>query len=250
MRGVSYEEFQELTGMSVRTGTTIDNIKEIFNSSVLPKKTKGIQNELDPSYIKPAWDTTIDNGLIDLFLEDRGFTKDILKAFKVGYCFAGYYSHRLILPILPYGEVLGFTARDLTGTASRKYLFPKGFNAHDYIYTTFEPHTLPSLVFIVEGIFDAWSVVMQGYHAIAIFSKSLSPAQYNKINSLNIKQLFIMLDGDVSLNELRTIKYNLEHFSYTNIIQLPYEYDPCLFLKYNDINNLLALEDTSLKSHI
>lgn len=95
------------------------------------------------------------------YLVKRGVPEDVWRACGIGACLSGKYAGRIIVPVttFPYPAWIGFVARDWTGRAERKYLYPRGmqkgsvmFNDHALRWETDEP------VFAVEGVFDAFSL--------------------------------------------------------------------------------------------
>lgn len=93
------------------------------------------------------------------YLEDRGFGPDIAKYFHLRYCEFGWwhyrdpdgvmqqqsFANRVIIPVYDLdGKLVTFQGRDLTGTSTMKYLFPKELpgtgryllNGHNVIATT------------------------------------------------------------------------------------------------------------------
>lgn len=92
------------------------------------------------------------------YLRARGVDDDTGHDARIGVCLAGKYRGRVVVPVYDATgrELLGWSARDYTGTSDRKYLYPTGMRRAEILYNhrallrkTNEP------VFVVEGVFDA-----------------------------------------------------------------------------------------------
>jgi DNA primase len=125
-----------------------------------------------------------------MYLDERGVTDELAKAFEVGFCLRGEYAFRLILPIRFHGEVVGFTARTVVD-AKPKFRFPPGFPASEYLYN-YDNAAASKLVIIVEGAFDSWRMPLS---AVGLFSKNMSQKQKELIAS-TWRHAVVMLDRD------------------------------------------------------
>ncbi len=208
IKNISWEEFQRVSGIS-KNSYNGDSSKEILDN-IFKKEEKKMEKVVEPiklQYTKPAWEDT--NCLN--FCKKRGFSLFDLDRYGCLYTHAGKYKQRLIIPIPPpfmkttRNRYEGFTARDITGIAKSKYIFPKGFKAHNFIYPTmgcwkrkYPNGDISTPFVIVEGVFDAWSLADFAV-GIAIFGRTLSSAQLNKllnyIPNRNCK-VIVCLDGD------------------------------------------------------
>lgn len=128
------------------------------------------------------------------YLRDRGLGRAAWSAAGIGACFQGYFSERIIIPIMDEAQRNwhGFIARDWTGNAVRKYLYPKGMDRGGLL---FQQHLLkeetsePAL--IVEGVFDALPYVGR---AVACLGKP-THKQFDLL-CRSKRPLCVVLDGD------------------------------------------------------
>jgi DNA primase len=139
------------------------------------------------------------------YLEKRGLTKaDILK-WKIGYCFAGEYRNRIIIPSFDEeGDCSYFIARSYTGD-SYKYKNPPA--SKDIAFNELFINWNEDLV-LVEGVFDA---IVCG-NAVPILGSTLRPGSdlLRKIVQ-NDTPVFIALDPDAAKKERRIIEMLLRY---------------------------------------
>lgn len=136
------------------------------------------------------------------YLLGRGFTPDLWKRADIHACGSGWYTgptktqrvvRRIVVPIkAPDGRWLGWSARDWSGTAVRKYLYPEGMNRGTLFYNaavlTVETDE-PAL--IVEGVFDA---LPHFDVAAACLGK---PSQWQRAMLTSVRRpIAVVLDGD------------------------------------------------------
>lgn len=129
------------------------------------------------------------------YLEQRGLKSYDCREARVGVALWGKLAGRVIVPIFdPQDEQqwLGWVARDYTGKAERKYLYPKGMKRADVIYN--EPalyYDVETPVFLVEGTLDVLSLWPD---AVALLGKPLE-TQMTKLAS-STRPIAVCLDGD------------------------------------------------------
>lgn len=165
-----------------------------------------------------------------LYLENRGITADVARRFGLrfaakswfNYEFEGQrkgqlYENRVIIPVFDMdGKMVSFQGRDITGDASRKYLFPPGFSSTGrYLYNAQSvPKTgeIDTLI-INEGAFDVFATDiaigtagdMRNVMAVGTFGKHLSSggeqsqlAELVRLkNERGIKRVVFMWDSEV-----------------------------------------------------
>ncbi|KAA5603492.1 DNA primase [Roseospira marina] len=108
-----------------------------------------------------------------IYLEQRGFDIDLVRAFGLSYCQDAWWNYtkedgsrggqnfggRVIIPVYDLdGELVTFQGRDVTGTSDRKYLFPATlpatgrflYNGHNVLHTR--------RVVVGEGAFDVMAL--------------------------------------------------------------------------------------------
>ena len=106
------------------------------------------------------------------YLEDRGIDIETATHFGLRYCFSGSFAYqwngeeakqrydsRVIVPIYDMdGTLVSFQGRDITGKASKKYLFPPGFaSTGRYLFNGHRAKSAASIV-VGEGVFDVMSL--------------------------------------------------------------------------------------------
>jgi len=89
------------------------------------------------------------------YLIDRRVDIEMAKYFNLGYIKSGYFGQRIFIPIHDLdGSLVSFQARDITGKAERRYLFPKGFASTARILYNGQNAWRKKRMVIVEGVFD------------------------------------------------------------------------------------------------
>ena len=116
--------------------------------------------------------------------------------------------HRLLIPVFKENgsEPLSWQARDLTGRAERKYLFPAGDQSANWLYD-FQNHRGTTLM-VVEGVFHKWAWDRLGrdlgnplleHMAVASFGKKLTEAQIHLLmGATHISRVIIGWDLDAA----------------------------------------------------
>lgn len=136
--------------------------------------------------------------IISYLMQRRNYTEkkafDIINFFNIKWMDSGYYSDRLIIPIYDsYGSLITFEARDMTGKAEKKALYPRGSPMARMLYNN---HNLEGgHVWITEGIWDAIRLWSFGEPAIATFGAHLSNHQAHILIS-KYSDIFLLYDGD------------------------------------------------------
>ena len=167
-----------------------------YRSNTEVKKTETIA--LPAEYI-PLWKTknTPDFRNAIAYLKKRGITIfDILK-YRIGYCEAGDYSGKIVIPSYDCdGQLNYFVSRAFYSADKFKHKNPKvskdiiGF---DLLINWNEP------IILCEGAFDAIAVKR---NAIPLFGKIIQPALQKKIIEKRVRDIYICLDADALRNAL------------------------------------------------
>lgn len=130
------------------------------------------------------------------YMENRGFDLERLFELDFGYCSGGFYANRIIIPFWESGRVVYWQARDFTKKvpASEKILNPPAssvdigkssvlFNYDDAKHK----HTIV--------VCESWgSALATGRAAIGLNGKTMSLVQMNKILSMDVKNIIVLLD--------------------------------------------------------
>jgi len=166
------------------------------NTDTESKPTQTIQ--LPAEYI-PLWKkkSTPDYRNAIHYLTKRGVTIfDILK-YRIGYCEAGEYSGKIIIPSYDAaGQLNYFVSRAFYKADTQKHKNPK--ISKDIIgFEMFINWSQP--IILCEGSFDAIAIKR---NAIPLFGKIIQPALQKKIIEERVKDIYICLDADALKNAL------------------------------------------------
>lgn len=144
------------------------------------------------------------------YLKSRGIGREQILRYKLGYCEAGEYRHRIIIPSFDENGFLNFFVGrkffDRVGVPYKHGNFCKDIIFNDYLVDWNYPVT------IVEGPFDA---IAAGENAIPLQGKSLDESSklFKKIIEKNVP-VYMALDSDARKSQLKLIsllyKYGVE----------------------------------------
>lgn len=171
------------------------------------------------------------NGRNLAYLENRGITLDIAKYFHLRFCMKGLlsyedqygntkfqdFSKRIIIPVFDLdGQLVSFQARDITGTAEKKYLFPNGFASTGvHLFNGHNVHNTTRIV-VGEGVFDvaATKIALDGdadlrdVVPVGTFGKHLSYgseqsqlAKFIELQKRGVKEVTMMWDGELKATD-------------------------------------------------
>lgn len=116
---------------------------------------------------------------------------------RIGWCSRGFYAQRLIIPIIFDGVVRSFVARDMTGKAEKKVLYPKGTKTSRMLFN-YDHAKKRSRVMLVESVLDA---IAAGPLAMAVFGTSLSATQVGLLLASRAQEIAFVFDGDLAGRE-------------------------------------------------
>jgi DNA primase len=147
------------------------------------------------------------------YLVSRGFKREVLDDFGVGYCCRGVFSGRITIPLRDQsGTLIGYAGRvidDATITPQNpKYLFPgrREFNGDIlefkkslFLYNGHHVTEAVDDLIVVEGFPSAWWITQHGFdNVVALMGSSFSKEQLEFILSAVTSKgrIWIMTDGD------------------------------------------------------
>ena len=146
-----------------------------------------------------------------------------------------YFRNRIIFPIFDIeGEVIGFGARALEADQNPKYLNSKDSLVYSKSRSLYALHHAKShilkegVVYIVEGYFDALSLINQGIHnVVAPLGTALTEDQIRFLKRYT-KQIVLIFDSDAAgINAMkRTLKLLLQEEVEAQVVILPKGKDP------------------------
>ena len=175
----------------------------------------------------------------------RGITQDIIDRFSLKYIPSHevidgvkyYGGKRIFIPVFGEdGELVFWQARDITGKAKNKYLFPKGINKSNFIYNFNSLQKGAKYVILCEGIMDVFGWTKANKLAVALFGKYMSDEQYNLLLSYNIKTIYVALDQD-ALDYSIAIQKRLGQSSIVKFIRMERDSDEC---SRSELNNMFS----------
>lgn len=181
-------------------------ISVLEKTSVKLKKTSTKTDVISlPQEFKPLWIIDINSPEYKnaiFYLKTRNVTiKDILK-YRIGYCTAGEFKNKIIIPSYDEnGSLNYFVARSFYKDDTFKHKNPKV--SKDII--GFELHINWNIpIILVEGAFDAIAIKR---NAIPLFGKTISNTLKKRIIEKNVKEIYICLDNDAKKQSLETAEY-------------------------------------------
>lgn len=207
------------------TGQTFDNIKVDDNHSIEKSKFTNLV------WTMIGEEEVIQSEMIsrDFYLKnieipaqyyiDRGFSKEILEKYDVGYCGirGRQMFDRAIVPIYDHTHqyAVGFTGRSIHEKCNKcnyyhhpkerckffpKWRHSKGFNKEKWLYNYWyakEFITKSKIAILVESPGNVWRLEEAGIHnSLAIFGTALNQGQRELLDQLGIFTIIIMMDND------------------------------------------------------
>jgi len=147
------------------------------------------------------------------YLVGRGFTKETIAKFELGFCSRGLMKDRIAIPLRDsQGALVGYAGRVVDDGAiteeNPKYRFPSvrehggkryEFSKGLFLYNAHTIATPADELVIVEGFAATWWLVQHGfYHTVALMSATCSPEQAALIVGMVPRRgkILIMPDGD------------------------------------------------------
>lgn len=183
-----------------------DEHNSIFNrkyryAGVVESNSGSMQDQvlrLPDEYI-PLWNKS--NSIIRKhalsYLERRGVTPAEILKYQIGYCEAGAYKNKVIVPSYNEHGMLNYFVGRSFYDSEQKHKNPqvsKDVVGFDMLINWDLP------IVICEGVFDAMAIRM---NAIPIFGKSPQSQLQKKIVEKGVSKIYIALDSDAFQNALR-----------------------------------------------
>ena len=125
-----------------------------------PKRKVAVAVDMTSADLKlPGYHSLPIEGKNLKYLANRRVDIETAQYFNLGYISSGYFGKRILIPIHDLdGELVSFQARDITGKAERKYLFPSGFASTGKILYNGQNALGKKHAVLVEGAFDVIGV--------------------------------------------------------------------------------------------
>jgi len=154
------------------------------------------------------------------FLHKRGITDVDIKKYKIGFCDAGLYEGRIIIPSYDDKGLLNyFVGRSFVGE-KMKYKNPnvsRDIIPFDWYIAWSKP------IVLCEGVFDAMSIRS---NAIPMLSKKPSKSLLRKIFEKNVKTIYIALDDDAKKDAYNMSEFFRDFGIDCKVVKLPTDKDP------------------------
>jgi 5S rRNA maturation endonuclease (ribonuclease M5) len=168
-----------------------------------------------PEGFQPSWDRGLPV-VFERFFQKRGLTIDQRLAYDVGFTTHGYYAFRSIVPVVMDGTRWTWVGRDVTGTAEKKVLYPKGSKTGRLLFN-FDVARKRDTIVLVEGVYDAIRV---GPCGVALLGTSLSPVQLSRLVEAQPKTVVVMLDPDAKAKALEMAMSLTDYFPQVKVVSL------------------------------
>lgn len=169
----------------------------IRSVTTLKRKTSSVKQVVRPVNQVVPLSALPEDHIVVQYLKDRGFTREYLANYHLGYCadqndWMAY--DRLIIPIISRGKCVGWQARAIRESdKGPKYYTSPNVTLGNYLYNFDVARQCPYVV-LTEGVADAWRV---GPAGVCLFGKSLSAGQQKLLlNNWIGKPICVMLDRD------------------------------------------------------
>lgn len=191
---------------------------------------KRIEPEAPPSLVWPEHAPIAESALAVEYLSGRGIGPDLIEHFGLYFCPSNtaigdrlYYTRdRVVIPLFDRcGNPVSWQARDCTGLAKTRYIFPPGFSGADYL---FNAHAIPGgadYLILCEGVFDVFGWWRAGFkNAVATFGKKISEGQLAALRAIAPGCLFVAWDSDAAVQRVEFCERYGHHFKMLKIIDL------------------------------
>ena len=156
------------------------------------------------------------------YLKSRGFDSiEVQTKYGVKACYQIgelAYRYRLIIPIIMFGRIMSFTARDVTDSQEPKYTnMPNRDSIIPIKQCLYNIDNAKDKIVIVEGIFDAWRI---GDGAIATLGTKYTMTQVKMILDKKPKSVFVLFDRDAEkeANKLAAVLH--PYIPHTEILEI------------------------------
>lgn len=169
----------------------------------------------------------------DYFVKKRLYLPETMKEFGVGDSTlkTGISKLRSIIPVHNDNgdKVISNLYRAVNDWMMPKFLIDKNFKKTEYLYNFHrakDQARKTSSLFLVEGTGDVWRLWEAGVkNVVSIFGKEFSERQVEKVDSLSVTNLIILIDNDGPGRESK-VKIKRDLGRYYNLIfpQMPYKY--------------------------
>lgn len=152
------------------------------------EKSIELPKEFQPLFSAPT--TSFSANIARKYLYDRGITDNDILKYNIGYCIAGEFSDRIIIPSYDNNNQLNFYVARSFNRSYAKYKNPEA-SKDVIVFENLINWNQP--IVICEGVFDAMAIRR---NAVPILGKNISKSFLKKIVSSKVKEIYIALDKD------------------------------------------------------
>jgi len=152
------------------------------------EKAIELPKEFQPLHLAPT--TSFSANIARKYLYDRGITDNDILKYNIGYCIAGEFSDRIIIPSYDNNNQLNFYVARSFNRSYAKYKNPEA-SKDVIVFENLINWNQP--IVICEGVFDAMAIRR---NAVPILGKNISKSFLKKIVSSKVKEIYIALDKD------------------------------------------------------
>jgi DNA primase len=152
------------------------------------EKAIELPKEFQPLFSAPT--TSFSANIARKYLYDRGITDNDILKYNIGYCIAGEFSDRIIIPSYDNNNQLNFYVARSFNRSYAKYKNPEA-SKDVIVFENLINWNQP--IVICEGVFDAMAIRR---NAVPILGKNISKSFLKKIVSSKVKEIYIALDKD------------------------------------------------------
>lgn len=223
--GVGLSDALRLIRENTSSATSMEALRKKVSEAFTDKADEALQKPPRlqlPQGFKSCLDTRYQRW--PKFVMEKIGSRETARAYRIGWCETGFYARRLIVPIVFGGKIVSFIARDMTGKAERKVLYPKGTKTSLMLFNYDRAQKCEQVV-LVEGCFDA---IRLGRRAMAVFGTTLSRTQIALLVASRARDVAVMFDGDEAGRKgTRKVVGTLrDHFKRLRAVKLPWGNDP------------------------
>jgi DNA primase len=180
------------------------------------------------------------------YLTTRGVTPRHIRQFALGYCVTGRYARRVIVPVYTNNQLRSFVARDYTGKAEKKVLYPPGaYTSMSLFGYDYAVATNAQTVVVCEGWADALAVMnvieisstMASWASVALGTNRISSDQVMLLK--RFKSFVTLLDNDTEGRRgEKQVASTLSLLGRVSVAHLRYAKDPAAAARFELIDVL------------
>lgn len=209
-----------------------------------PLSEESISNEV--VYFKnpiPAEAVKITSKNFPKVFRERSVNRDLVLEYNPYLCLKGRYANRIIFPIKTLGSetfsaITGFSKEIVEnlkisyaerGNNFKKSLFPPGSLMSEILFDYGRIKNKSKNVFIVEGLWDFFKLRSLNLGVTCVFGSTISSFQAWLLSNVLAENIYLMLDGDVPIENLKKSHSLLSKICFDKnvfLCRLPLNKDP------------------------